>query len=307
MYKGTLAMNDTLQNVRATCPSMRLFGGGEGFRMLARQQRNQERRILQRDRVNVAYERLKECVDGNFAPGYFNSPGALAAEEEGLSIGDGVLGHVLASAPDADAEERALELLNRIAQALVASEVENRCHNLHAACFLMLDALHIPVAVVRGSVYATDEQGQRFWLNVLDGWDSQEYRPGHSWLITPSWRVADLALVYQAEVPGNYDAIRDTLSPVISVTSSEVSEPVGSWWRFTGGRSIERAIYAEATQYQNVIGWSQYTSEATTVRYLPSAITLPEDVDDLASIDIRIGGVSPREFFDQNASDLILS
>ena len=221
-------------------------------------------------------------------------------------MGDGVLGHVLASELDADAEERALELLNRVAQALVASEVENQCHNLHVACFLMLDALHIPVAVVRGSVYATDEQGQRFWLNSLDGWDSQEHRPGHSWLITPSWRVADLALVHQAEVSGNYDAIRATLSPVITVTSSEVSEPVGSWWRFADGRSMERAMYAEATQYQNVIGWSQYTSEATTVRYLPGAITLPIEAE-LACIDIRIGGVSPREFFDQNASDLIPS
>ena len=274
--------------------------------MLARQQRNQERRILQRDMVNVAYERLKECVDGDFSPGYFNSPRALAAENEGLSMGDGVLGHVLASSLDADEEERAFELLNRVSQALVASEVKNRCHNLHAACFLMLDALHVPVAVVRGSVYATDEQGQRFWLNLFDGMDSKVHRPGHSWLITPSWRVADLALVHQSEVPGDYDAIGDTLSPVITVTSSEVSEPVGSWWRFAGGRSMERATYAEATQYQNVIGWSQYKTEATTVRYLPAGITLPKEAE-LACVGIRIGGVSPREFFDQNASDLIPS
>ena len=275
--------------------------------MLARQQRNQERRRLQREYVELSYVRLKECIDGDFSPGYFNSPRALDAEKKDLSIGDAVLGHVLASAPDVDVEERALELLNRVAQALVASEVENRCHNLHAACFLMLDALHIPVAVVRGSVYATDERGQRFWINSLDGVDSRIYRPGHTWLITPSWRVVDLALVHQSEVPGNYDAIRDTLSPIITVTSSETSEPVGNWWRFGGGRSLDRVMYAEATQYQNVIGWSQYTTEATTVRYLPTAINLPEVVDDLARIDIRIGGVSPKEFFDQNASDLIPS
>ena len=163
--------------------------------MLARERRNQERRIRQRDWVEVSYERLKECVKGDFSLGYFNSPRALYAEREGLSMGDGILGHVLASSANADEEERGIELLNRVSQALVASEVENRCHNLHAACFLMLDALHVPAAVVRGSVYATDEQGHRFWLNSLDGMDSKLYRPGHSWLITPFWRVADLALV----------------------------------------------------------------------------------------------------------------
>ena len=274
--------------------------------MLARERRNQEGRRRQHDLVDEAYEQLRECVDGDFSPGYFNSPRALAAEEESLSMGDGVLGHVLASSLDAKEEERALELLNRVSQAMVASEVENRCHNLHAACFLMLDALHVPAAVVRGSVYATDERGQSFWLNSLDGMESEMHRPGHSWLITPSWRVADLALAHQSEVPGNYDVIRATLPPVITVTSSEVSEPAVRWWRFAGGYRLTEDMYGEATRYQNVIGWSQHTSESTTVRYLPGALTLPIEAE-LACIDIRIGGVSPREFFDQNASDLIPS
>ena len=250
--------------------------------MLAREHRNQERRERQCDLVAVAYERLKECVDGDFSPGYFNSPKALAAEKEGLSMGDGVLGHVLASSADAAEEERAIELLNRVSRALVTSEVENRCHNLHAACLLMLDALHVPAAVVRGSVYANDERGRPFWLNSLDGMDSEIHRPGHSWLITPSWRVADLALIHQSEVPGNYDAIRATLPPVITVTSSEVSEPAVRWWRFEGGYPLTEDMYDEATRYQNVIGWSQHTSESTTVRYLPGAINLPIESELLA-------------------------
>ena len=162
--------------------------------------------------MKVAYEQLKDCLAGDFTPGYFNSPRALAAENGGLRVCDAVLGHVLAASPNADAEARALELLNRVSQALVDSEVENRCHNLHGACALMLDALHVPVVMVLGSVFATDEEGRAFWLNAWDGLTSQENRPGHSWLLTPSWRVADLALVHQSGVPGDYDDIRASAS-----------------------------------------------------------------------------------------------
>ena len=265
-----------------------------------------EQRKRQRASVKVAYEQLKDCLAGEFAPGYFNSPRALAAESDGLRLCDAVLGHVLAVSPNADAEARALELLKRVARALVASEVENRCHNLHGACALMLDALHIPVVMVWGSVFATDEEGRAFWLNAWDGLTSQENRPGHSWLLTPSWRVTDLALVHQADVSGDYDDIHATLRPVITVTSSEASEPDVSWWRFTGGYPLTAAMYAEATLYHDVIGWSQYKSGPTTVRYLPGATILPEEAE-LADVNIKIGGLSPREFFDRNASDLVPS
>lgn len=274
--------------------------------MPVRERRNREPRRQQRDLVNHSYERLSIHIDGNFGPGYFNSPGALAAENDGLNIGEAVLGHVIASSPDTDAQERARELLNRVSGALVPSEVENRCHNLHGACALMLDELNVPVALVRGSVYATGKGGRSFSLNALDGLDTPVYRPGHSWLITPSWRVADIALVHQAGVPGHYSDIRATLPPVMTVTSSETSEPIPSWWRFGSGLRLTDAMYTAATRYQHVIGWSQYTSGSTTVRYLPSGITLPKEAE-LAEVEIRIGGLSPREFFDQNASDLIPS
>ena len=266
----------------------------------------EEQRKRQRASVEAAYKRLKDCLAGDFTRGYFNSPRAQAAESDGLPICDAVLGHVLATSPDADAEQRALELLNRVSQALVASEVENRCHNLHSACALMLDALHVPVVVVWGSVFATDEEGRAFWLNAWDGLTSQENRPGHSWLLTPSWRVADLALVHQSGVHGDYDDIRATLPPIITVSSSEVSEPDVSWWPFAGGYRLTAAMYAKSTLYQDVIGWSHYKSAPTTVRYLPGAMTLPEDAE-MADVSIKIGGLSPREFFDQNASDLVPS
>ena len=265
-----------------------------------------EQRKRQRASVKVAYEQLKGCLAGEFAPGYFNSPRALAAESDGLGVCDAVLGHVLATSPNADAEARALEVLNRVSRALVASEVENRCHNLHGACALMLDQLHVPVVMVWGSVFASDEEGRAFWLNAWDGLTSQENRPGHSWLLTPSWRVADLALMHQADVPGDYDDIRATLSPVIAVTSCEASEPDVRWWRFAGGQRLTAARYADSTLYHDVIGWSQHKSGSTTVRYLPGSMTLPKEAE-LADVNIKIGGLCPREFFDRHVSDLVPS
>ena len=266
----------------------------------------QERRQRQRTSVQEAYEQLKNCLAGEFLPGYFNSPKALAAERGGLEICDAVLGHVIAASSNEDAEARALELLNRVALALLGSEVENQCHNLHGACTLMLDALQVPVVMVWGSVYATDEQGRVFWLNASTPPAFAEHRPGHSWLLTSSWRVVDLALVHQFGVPGDYDDIRATLPPVITVTSSEVSEPDVNWWRYSDSYRLTAHEYAYATRYHDVIGWSRYESGATTIRYLPTAITLPEEAN-LADVNIKIGGLSPREFFDRNASDIVPS
>ena len=265
-----------------------------------------EQRKRQRASVKMAYKQLKDCLAGEFVPGYFNSSRVLAAENDGLEVCDGVLGRVLAAPPNADAKARALELLNRVSRALIPSEVENRCHNLHGACALLLDQLQVPVVIVWGSVFATDEEGNEFWLNAWDGLTSQENRPGHSWLLTPSWRVADLALVHQANVPGAYGDLRATLSPVITVNSSEASEPDVSWWRFASGQHLTEAMYARSTLYHDVIGWSQQKSGSTIVRYLPGAMTLPEEAE-LADVNIKIGGLSPREFFDRYASDLVPS
>ena len=263
-----------------------------------------ERRERQRTSVNVAYEQLKNCLAGQFAPGYFNSSQVLAAENDGLDVCEGVLGHVLAVPPNVEAKSRALELLKRVSRALISSEVENRCHNLHGACALMLDQLQVPVVIVWGSVFATDEEGNEFWMNSWDGLTSEENRPGHSWLLTPSWRVADLALVHQANVPGAYRDLRATLNPVITVDSSEASEPDVSWWRFSNGQHLTEFMCARSTRYHDVIGWSQHKSDSTVVRYLPEAMTLPEE-SELGDVNIKIGGLSPRKFFDRYASDLV--
>ena len=266
----------------------------------------QELRNQQRDFVKTAYDQLNGILAGEFAPGYFNSPRARAAESRGLSVIDAVLGHVVSVSPDSKTEARALELLNRVSRSLVASEVENQCHNLHAACALMLDALDVPVVMVWGSVYATGDQDRAFWLNAEVPILSQEDRPGHSWLLTPSLRVADLALVHQNGVPGDYGEMRGMLPRVTIVTSNEASEPEVNWWQSPDACPITAAQYAKATRYQDVIGWSQYKSESTTVRYLPGAVVLPDE-DEMGDLYIKIGGLSAREFFVQKVSDLVPS
>ena len=266
----------------------------------------QELRNRQRDLVKAAYERLRDILDGEFAPGYFNSPKVRAAELGGLPVIDAVLGHVVSVSPDAKTEARARELLNRVSRSLVPSEVENQCHNLHAVCALMLDALEVPVVMVWGSVYATDKRGRKFWLNAEIPRISQEDRPGHSWLLTPSWRVADLALVHQDGVPGDYAEMSGTLPRLITVSSSEESEPDVNWWRSSDVYSPMADQYAKATLYQDVIGWSQYELESTIVRYLPGAVVLPDE-GEMGDVNIKIGGLSAREFFDKRASDLIPS
>ena len=160
--------------------------------------------------------------------------------------------------------------------------------------------------MVWGSVYAAGKRDRAFWLNAVTAPSFPDHRPGHSWLLTPSWRVADLALVYQYGVTGAYGKISATLPPVIAVATSEASESDVNWWRSLGGSRLTADQYANETQYHDVIGWSQYKSGFTTVRYLPGAVVLPEEAE-MGDVDIKIGGLSAREFFDQNASDLIPS
>ena len=250
--------------------------------------------------VKSAYKALKDIVGGDFSPGYFNSREVLIAEANGLRVLDGVLGHVLASSPGADLESRACGLLEKVSEALVPSEVENRCHNLHGACALMLDALGVPVIQVRGSVHATDDYGRAFWMNRFVDRMSLDHQPGHSWLLTPWWRVADLALVHQRNVAEDYEEMQDNLRPFVTVNSSEETEPDISWWRYEDGSCLPAEGYASATAFHELIGWSQITLGSATVRYLPSGLTLPKETE-MGDVNIKIGGLSARQWFDANA------
>ncbi len=266
----------------------------------------QMRRKDQSALVKSSYDQLRACVGGQFRPGYFNSDEVLAAEADGLSVCDAVLGHVLASPPCPDGEARAGALLDRVSEALVPSEVENQCHNLHGACALMLDALGVPVVMVVGSVYATDENGRVFWMNRMVPPAFPGHSPGHSWLVTPWWYVADLALMHQYRVAGDYEKMRDSLRPVITANSNQALEPDVDWWRFDGGLRLPAEGYAQTTRYHDLIGWSRFESKSTIVRYLPTAPTLPVEAE-LSDVNIKIGGLTPREFFDANAPDLFAS
>ena len=109
--------------------------------------------------------------------------------------------------------------------------------------------------------------------------------------------------MHQFGVAGDYDDMRDSLRPVMTVNSSETLEPEVDWGRFEDGLPLPANEYVETTRYHDLIGWSQLKLGSTTVRYLPSALTLPAQPE-LSDVNIKIGGLSPREFFNANASDL---
>ena len=67
--------------------------------------------------------------------------------------------------------------------------------------------------------------------------------------------------MHQSDVDGDYEDMRDRLHPVITVNSSEASEPDINWWKFAGGYSLPTELYGQATQYHDLIGWSQYISD----------------------------------------------
>ena len=102
-----------------------------------------------------------------------------------------------------------------------------------------------------------------------------------------------LALMHQANVPGEYDDIRATLSSPIAVSCSEGSEPNVSWWRFPGSQRLTAAMYDNSALYHDVIGWNQCKSGSSTVRCLPGSMTLSKETD-LADMNVKIGGVSFR-------------
>ena len=110
--------------------------------------------------------------------------------------------------------------------------------------------------------------------------------------------------MHQFGVAGDYDEMSRSLRPVITVDTNETLEPEVDWWRFEGRIRLPAEGYAATTKYHDLIGWSQLKLGGTTVRYLPSALTLPVEAE-LKDVSIKIGGLSPKEFFDANLSELL--
>ena len=246
------------------------------------------------------------AVSGSILPGYFNEPSVLKAERAGLEVCDAVLGHVLKTEPDKKVHSQALALLALVQNRIVPNEVVSRCHNLHGAVMLMLDKIGCPSVVIWGSINASAEGTAGFVLNATLGTGSPDHRPGHSWLLSPYWTVADLALRWQqgSGVGDDYDALQSQIPPLVLSESRESSEPEKGWWRYpVPSLRFSEENYANETKYQDVLGWTKVEVGRLVLRYLPGAVAIPQEPD-LNHIDILVGGMRPGDFFESIQPEL---
>jgi hypothetical protein len=248
--------------------------------------------------VKEAWRRLQPLVGDHPSPRFFNAKSVLEAEAGGLLVLDGLLGRVLETPPMQQRRDLTLLICAAVADQIVAAEVQSRCHNLHAALFLMLDSAGIPCVIVWGSVYGeTDDARGSFALNAEVPAESEIHRPGHSWLVTPELSVVDLALAHQGEVGDSYASIKAAIPSIVHVKNRKRNPIPREWYPEQHGALIDDAAYARATSYFDVLGWSEFSGIGFRVRYLPGAITAPNE--DLHGIDLRIGGLRPDHAFEQ--------
>lgn len=258
-------------------------------------------RRQQRKAVDNAYENLTDLLDDNFEPCFFNRTDVLSAERRGFPVLDGLLGYILNGTHPPDKARDASELLVLVREAIGHDDVENSCHNLHGAVALMLNAIGCPAIVVWGTVHASAPGTDGFVLNANIAPQFPGHRPGHAWIMTPYNSVNDVALAHGYNVGNHYESLMPSIPKLIQISGHETSEPDVGWWHIPSSQSfrLDGQKYADSTKYQDVIGWSQATFGELTIRYLPGAVSLPEEAD-LNDIKIRIGGQLAGDFFSEN-------
>lgn len=264
-----------------------------------------ELRLEQSRVVEASYRKFLNLV-GSYSPGCFNSQAVLEAERGGLQVMDAVLGHVLRMPPSAERKPILQEALERVRNALDPQAVENLCHNLHSAVALYLDLLGCPSVVVRGTVRGEANGYNGFALIACVRPETEKHRPGHSWIVTPYWRVVDLALPFQSGLGEDYESLRSMLPCPILVADCDTSEPSIEWWRLSprSSETITESLFAKETRYHDVLGWSCLEAGDLKIRYLPGGLCLPEE-SDLDEISVTIGGLRPGQFFRKHLSDLV--
>jgi hypothetical protein len=232
-------------------------------------------------------------------PRFFNAESVLNAERRGMPVLDGLLGRVLETPPMQERSDLTLRICAAIADRMVAAEVQSRCHNLHSALFLMLDSAGIPSVMVWGSVHAetSDPQGS-FALNAQLPPEGAGHRAGHSWLITPEFSVIDLALAHQGNV-GTYASVKGAIPSIVQIANRKSDRIPREWYPDQQGSPISEAAYADATEYFDVLGWSEFAGAGFTARYLPGAVVAPEPSEDLQDVNVRIGGLRPDHAFER--------
>ena len=217
-----------------------------------------------------------------------------------MPVLDGLLGRVLETPPMQQRSDLTLQICATVADQMVAAEVQSRCHNLHAALFLMLDSARIPCVIIWGSVHAeTDDARGSFVLNAQLPRESEIHRPGHSWLLTPEFSVIDLALAHQGDIGDAYESVKAAIPPIVHVKNRK-SDPIPrEWYPDQLGAPVDDEAYADGTRYFDVLGWSEFSGAGFTVRYLPGAIWAPTPNEDLQDVDLRIAGLRADDAFER--------
>jgi hypothetical protein len=250
--------------------------------------------------VKEAWCRLQPLVGDRPSPRFFNAKSVLAAEAGGMPVLDGLLGRVLETPPMQQKGDLTLQICATIAERMDAAEAQSRCHNLHAALFLMLDSAGLPSVMIWGSVQAeTCDPPGSFALNAQLPPEGEDHRPGHSWLITPELSVIDLALAHQGDVGGTYASVKGAIPSVVQIANRKYDPIPREWYPDQQGSPISEAAYIDATKYFNVLGWSEFAGAGFKVRYLPGAVVAPEPSEDLQDANVLIGGLRPDHAFER--------
>lgn len=250
--------------------------------------------------VREAWSRLQPLVGDRPPPRFFNAKSVLEAEGRGEPVMDALLGRVLETPPIQQRADLTLQICATVADQMVPAEVQSRCHNLHAALFLMLDSAGIPCVIVWGSVHAETDGGRgSFALNAQVPRESEIHRPGHSWLMTPEFSVVDLALAHQGDIGDAYESVKAAIPPVVQVENRKNDPIPREWYPDQRGASVDEEAFAGGTRYFDVLGWSEFPGDRFTVRYLPGAIWVPAPNEDLRDFDVRIAGLRADDAFER--------
>ncbi|MCA1702036.1 MAG: hypothetical protein LC808_01690, partial [Actinobacteria bacterium] len=164
----------------------------------------------------------------------------------------------------------------------------------------------IPAVSLWGSVHA-EAPGEylEFTLSPYVPAESPDHRPGHSWVITPELTVLDVALRHQAHVYQNYDELRERIPGVVAVDDCNTVEPEERWVAPAGRTKLLREERDDAFKYLDVLGWSESNSSGLRLRYVPSAVQVPDSDWNLFTSLPRIGGMTPGRFLRKCLKQLV--
>jgi hypothetical protein len=263
-------------------------------------------RRKRRESVEEAYAQLRTIVGGDFRPGFFSRPEVLESQRHGLNVSEAVLGYILEAPRDERVGSAALDLVRRVSESVRPNEVATFGDDLHLAVSMLLNRIGCPSVVVWGCVVAQKADSQfRVFADVMA--PSSQGNTGHSWVFSPYWQVADLRLAQLREFGSAYESLRATIPGLIVTAARKRTEPPRNNFQKPGPprEKVSHALYAEATRYQDVLGWTHHlTEQGLSIAYLPAGVMLP-DAEQLAALRVRIGGLELGRFLEEKLGEII--